>query len=213
MSEFGNITLQVRTGKGKGVARSLRRQQRAPGIVYGGGQDNVAVSFSPMELGKATDPAKQGNTLFNVTLTQDGQADVKTTCMLTEIQRHPLRTEYLHVDFMRVDLDKEIVRTVPVRYEGRAVGVAAGGRLRTFLKDVRISAKPADVPEAVVIDLTPLEPGQSIRVADVNLDGITLVASASQPLALVELPKAERPDDEEGGEKADGDKKPEEKKE
>lgn len=203
MSDYGSLTLQVRTTHGKGAARVLRRQNRAPGVVYGAGQGNVSVSFSPRELNKATDPDKQGNTLFNITLTEDGKPDVKTRCMMTEIQRHVLRSEFLHVDFMRVDTDKEIVRTVPVVYDGRAAGVAAGGRLRTFLKEVRVSAKPDLIPTAIVVDLTPLEPGDSVRVADVNLEGITLIASASQPLAIVELPKAEIEGGEGDGEKAE----------
>lgn len=195
MSEFGSINLQVRTARGKGAARSLRRNNRAPAVVYGGGQDNVSVSFSPRELHKATDPAKQGNTLFSVTLVEEGKPEVKTHCMLAEIQRNPLREEFVHVDFMRVDLNKEIVRTVPVNYIGRAAGVAAGGRLKTFLKAVRVMAKPSDVPDAVVIDVTPLNPGDAIRVSDIKIPNVTPMASASQPMALVELPKAERAED------------------
>lgn len=212
MSDYGSLTLQVRTTHGKGAARVLRRQSRAPGVMYGAGQGNVSVSFSPLELQKATDPDKQGNTLFNITLTEDGKPDVKTRCMMTEIQRHVLRTDFLHVDFMRVDTDKEIVRTVPVVYDGRAAGVAAGGRLRTFLKEVRVSAKPDLIPTAIVVDLTPLEPGDAVRVADINLDGITLIAAASQPLAIVELPKAEFEGEEGEGEKGEKGDSSEEKK-
>lgn len=200
MSEYGSITLQVRKNSGKGAARTLRRAQRAPGIVYGGGQDNVSISFSPLELFKATDPDRQGNTLFTATLEDDGKKVGETTCMLAEIQRHPLKNQFLHVDFMRVDLDKEIVRTVPVVYEGKAEGVAKGGRLKTFLKAVKVSSKPADVPTSVVINVTPLDAGDTLRVSDVQLPGVTLVAKAHQPLALVEQPKAatESDGDEEG---------------
>jgi len=205
-SDYGSITLQVRHATGKGAARTLRRAGLAPAVVYGCGQDNVSVSFSPHELRKATDPSLQGNTLFSVTLSEEGKDDVTTPCMMTEIQRHPLKSEFLHVDFMRVDVDKPITRTVPVSYEGRAAGVAAGGRLRTFLKSMRVSAKPADIPTAVVIDLTPLNAGDTFRVSDLQIPNVTAVATASQPLALVELPKAERAeseDDAKADDKAD----------
>ena len=197
MSDYGSITLQVRHTSGKGSSRALRRTGKAPAVVYGCGQAAVSASFTPGELNKATDPEKQGNTLFNVTLVEQGKDDVTTPCMLTEIQRHPLKSDFIHVDFMRVDLDKVITRTVPVEYQGRAAGVAAGGRLRTFLKSIRVAAKPADIPNIVAIDLTPLGPGDTFRVSDLQLPNAVAVATASQPLALVEMPKAAREEDEE----------------
>ena len=190
MTEYGSITLEVRHTAGKGAARALRRSGRVPGVLYGSGQDNISVAFDPLAFGKATDPKKQGNTLFTATLTEAGKPDRQEIVMMTEIQRNALKADFVHVDFMRVQLDKEILRTVPVEYIGKSPGVAQGGRLKQFLKAVRVAAKPADIPEAVVVDITPLEAGQTLRLSDCNIPGVRIVGNPQQPTALVEQPKA-----------------------
>ena len=197
MSEYGNLSVQVRKSHGKGAARSLRRSGLVPGVVYGAGQDNVSVAFSAKELRTATDPAKQTNTVFHFTLQEDGKDVGKAQVMIADIQRVPLKQDLMHVDFMRVDADKEITREVPVVYEGRAAGVAAGGKLKKFRKSLKISAKPADVPTKVVVNVTPLEAGQYMRLEDIALDNARIVANLEQPVAFVEMPKAKKEGEEE----------------
>lgn len=197
MSEYGNLSVQVRKSHGKGAARSLRRSGLVPGVVYGAGQDNVSVAFSAKELRTATDPAKQTNTVFHFTLQEDGKDVGKAQVMIADIQRVPLKQDLMHVDFMRVDSDTEITREVPVVYEGRAAGVAAGGKLKKFLKSVKVAAKPTDIPTKVVVTLTPLQAGQYMRLKDIELANARIVANLEQPVALVEMPKAKKEGEEE----------------
>jgi len=197
MSDYGNLSAQLRKSNGKGAARSLRRAGLVPGVIYGAGEDNVSVAFSAKELRTATNPDKQLNTLYSITLQDDGKDVGTAQVMIADLQRVPLKQDLMHVDFMRVDADKEITREVPVVYEGRAAGVAAGGKLKKFLKSLKVAAKPADIPTKVVVNLTPLEAGQYMRLKDIELENARIVANLEQPSALVELPKAKKEGEEE----------------
>ena len=199
MSEFGAIEASVRKAAGKGAARQIRRKGKIPAVLYGGGKDNVALTIDPHEFDKATDPAKPVNTLYTVTIKQDGQPDATELCVIADHQRDAIKDKYVHLDLLRIDPDKEIVRRVPVSYSGRAAGVVVGGKLITYLRDVQISAKPSEIPEVIKVDVTPLESGATMRLSEVPLANGSYVAKPETPVAYIEPPKAKTAEDEEGG--------------
>ncbi len=189
MSEFGNLQVDVRVPQGKGAARQLRLAGKIPAVVYGRGQDNVTLSIDPLALRKATDPAREYNTFFKLAIHKDGKQVGTENCIVVDIQVDPLRHAIQHVDFMRVDPKEDVVRHVPVRTTGRAAGVMKGGRIKTFRRTVRVAAKPAEIPVEIVIDVTPLDMGQSIRMRDVVLENARIDEPPDAPLALCELAK------------------------
>ncbi len=205
MSDYGVLTAQVRSTQGKGAARSLRRQGMAPGILYGAGKGNVSLSFSPLEFNKATDPARQWNTFFKVTLKEEGKADIVESCILSDVQLDACRSDLRHVDFLRVDPAKEVTRKVPVRFGGRSIGMTKGGKFKTFRRMVRVAAPPADLPAELYVDITPLDGGQSMRMKDVQLETGRLVEDPEARLCFVDMPKAtvEEAEGDEKKEKAD----------
>lgn len=194
MSEFGNLTVSVRRKHGKGAARTLRREGNVPAILYGGEQDNVSLTLSPHELGKARDPERSWNTMFTLTIQEEGKDDVVQPVMVADVQLHALRRSVTHIDFMRVDPEAEVVRKIPVRFEGRAVGIVKGGKLKTFRRMVRVSSKPAEVPVEMVVDITNVDAGESLRMKDMTLEVGSLVEPAEARLCFIELPKAARDD-------------------
>jgi large subunit ribosomal protein L25 len=200
MSEYGNIEVTVRTGRGKGAARQLRRAGQIPAVLYGQGQDNIALAIDPSEFHKATDPEKQINTLFNLTIKEEGKPDVSAAVVVTELQRDVVRDLLTHIDFMRVDLGKEIVRKVPVKYSGKSIGVTKGGKLKTFKRHVKVAAKPAEVPVVLSVDVTPIDAGETVRVRDMSLPNARILDRADSPLALVEAAKAKKDEEGEEGE-------------
>jgi large subunit ribosomal protein L25 len=194
--QHGQLTVSVRHKKGKGVARKLRAAGQIPGVLYGkgasgSGGDTVMLAVSPLELRRAMDPERQHNTFFELTLKDEGKPDVVEPAVITDAQRDPVRDEFLHVDFLRVDPEQTVTMQIPVEYSGRAAGVVAGGKLKTFRRFVRISAKPADVPVKMAVDVSALEAGQSMRFRDVALQNATLVDNPDTAIAFVEPPKAE----------------------
>lgn len=192
----GQLNANVRSAHGKGVARKLRAQGKIPGIVYGRGKDNVMLSLDPSELRKAMDPARKLNTFFKLSV--DGTEE---QCIIADYQMDPIRDEFLHVDFLRVDADAEVFVKIPVRYTGRSVGVVAGGKLKTTRREVRIAAKPGEIPVEMVVDVTPLNGGEKLRFGDIPLSTGRLLENPDIVVALVDAPKAAAEDDKKGKKK------------
>lgn len=201
MSDYGQITATVRTKRGKGAARQLRMKGLTPAVMYGGGGENLSLTIDPHLLNKAADPDKKYNTLFHMKVERDGQEDEVVPCMIADVQRDSIRSDLLHVDFMRVDPDQEVQRKIPVRYFGRAAGVMVGGKLKTMRRTVAISSKPAEIPVELAVDLAPLEAGSYFRIKDMSLPGATFLEDPEAPLAMIELPKAKQDEAEEDDKK------------
>lgn len=197
-SSFGNLEVSPRAAGGKGAVRQLRRAGKFPAVIYGRGGDNRTIAIDPLAFGKASDPAKGYNTFFKLAVVDGGKTVATENCVITDIQRDSLRGDVVHIDFMRVDPDKEVVRHVPVRITGRAAGVITGGRIKTFRRTVHVAAKPAAMPTEVVVDVTPLEMNQYLRVKDMKLDHARIDESPEAPLAFCELARAKL-EGEEGG--------------
>lgn len=184
----GNLSATIRRSSGKGVARKLRAQGLIPAVLYGKGEGNVMLTVSPRDLRRAMDPQRKLNTFFSLTIEgQDGP--VVEQCVLTDYQADPIRDEFLHVDFLRVDPDSEVVTKIPVEYVGRAIGVVSGGKLRTYQRTVRIASKPAQIPVSLTVDVTPLKPGDSLRMEDLKLEDARLLDHPNVVLAHVEPPR------------------------
>jgi large subunit ribosomal protein L25 len=190
MTEYGRLTAKVREGHGKGVARKLRSQGLTPAVLYGQGGENLSLAIDPLLFAKATDPARNYNTVYTIEIEQAGGGAQTVTAMVVDYQKDSVRDHLLHVDFMRVDPDKQVQRKIPVSYVGRAAGVMKGGRLKTFRRIVKVAAKPFELPVELSIDLTPLDAGETLRIKDVSLPGTTFLENPQDPLALVEQPKA-----------------------
>jgi large subunit ribosomal protein L25 len=188
--EWGNLEVHSRAAAGKGAVRQLRREGKFPAVIYGRGGDNRTIAIDPILFHKASDPNKGYNTFFKLSVTEGGKVVATESCVITDIQRDVLRSDVVHIDFMRVDGEKEVVRKVPVRTIGRAVGVVAGGRIKTFRRTVDVAAKPGNIPTEIVVDVTPLDMGQYLRVKDITLDNARIDEPAEAPLAYCDSAKA-----------------------
>lgn len=197
MSEERQLTAILRTRSGKGVARKLRAIGKIPAVLYGQGKEHKSITIDPQDLRRAMDPKRKINTLFTLDIaTDEGQANEKALCMLTDIQFDPVRDRMLHVDFLRVDGNEEVTAVVPVEYNGRPVGVAMGGKLRTFRRVVKVASKPEHIPEIVAIDISGLEGGVSLRFGDLKIENARILESPQTVAAIVEMPRQARQKDE-----------------
>ncbi|MEE9386611.1 MAG: 50S ribosomal protein L25 [Nannocystaceae bacterium] len=192
MSEaFGQLSVTRRASKGKGAARQLRAKGLIPAVMYGAGQPNQSLAVDPGDLRKAFDPERRFNTFFHLTVTGGGEKDTVDPAIVTDYQLHPYRDEFVHVDFLRVDPEQEITTTIPVEIVGKAAGVAVGGKLATHRRTVRVAAKPAEIPVKLVVDVTPLNSGDFLRLSAVTLTGARLLDRPDTLLASIEIPKVE----------------------
>ncbi|GAB4167450.1 MAG: 50S ribosomal protein L25 [Geothermobacteraceae bacterium] len=157
-----NVNARVRTGKGG--ARALRRENLVPAVVYGKGMEPVAISVDPKVLTKTLDPQAGWNTLL--TLKGDGPFDGKQV-IVKDMQVHPLRREVMHVDFQAVDLKSKVNVMVPVVTVGKSEGEKMGGNLEVIRHELEVICLPTAIPSAIEIDVTNLNIGDVLHVAEV----------------------------------------------
>lgn len=183
------VAATPRPSRGKNEARRLRVSGLMPAIIYGTGRDPVAVAVSPKEVNKILHSSTGHNTIFDVAV---GDAPAEPV-MVVDWQHHPLKGNLLHVDLLRIDLEKALHVKVPVHIKGEAVGVKIGGGLLEVVnREVEIQCLPNDIPEFFEVDVTTLNVNQGVRAGDLALaPSMRLVAHAEAVLVHVTAPKGE----------------------
>jgi large subunit ribosomal protein L25 len=178
---MAEIILQAtpRPPQGTRPARRLRGEGKIPGVVYGLGADPVTLTVEWRELRLALITEQGLNAVINLEI--DGQ---RTPTLLKDMQRHPVRRNILHVDFIRVDLDKTVDVEVSISLEGDAELVAReGGVVDQMMQALLITAKPADIPAGLTIDISKLRIGDALRVSDIVLPaGVTTPIDPEDPV-------------------------------
>ncbi|MCY4069159.1 MAG: 50S ribosomal protein L25 [Acidimicrobiaceae bacterium] len=165
------------TGRERGTrpSRRLRRGGRVPAVVYGLGSASETVSVDQADLRLALNTEAGLNALITLDLDSGRQLSI-----IKDLQRHPVRREVLHVDFLRIDPDHEVEVEVPLVLTGEAKKVTqANGMIDQVMHRLPVLAKPGDIPTEVTADVTDLEVGSSLRVSDIELP--SGVAPAGDP--------------------------------
>ncbi|MBS1815079.1 MAG: 50S ribosomal protein L25 [Acidobacteria bacterium] len=163
------ITATPRTGKfNKNAARRVRVAGLIPGVVYGAGQDSVAVTVDPKVVTQILHSEAGHNSIFDLNI--EGAAATKG--MIVDWQYEPIKGKLLHVDLKRIAMDKAMRVSVPVMLVGTATGVKnQGGILDQVLREVHIECLPADIPSHIDVDVTNLALHGVIRVSDLPHGG------------------------------------------
>lgn len=167
MADLMTLPVRPRTEKGKCPCRRIRTQTLVPGIYYNKQGQNIAVQVEMLPLTKLF--SKLGSSrVFHLEVEQNGKAE-SLPSLIKSIQYDPIKSTPIHVDFYGVDLDRDIKVEVRVVMEGKAKGIIMGGLLEVFRDSLEVVCKPLDVPEKIVIDVTDLDLGVNLHVADVQL--------------------------------------------
>ena len=153
-----------RTQTGKGAARKIRRSGLIPAVVYRAGNEPSLISIDPAVLVFHFEKTRNQNTLVKL----DIEGGSEATCLVREVQRHPVSGSIRHVDFYQVVEDQSIVVSVPVRTSGRAVGTTLGGVLSITRRELDVRCKPTHIPEAIEVDVTELDIGKFIKVNEIT---------------------------------------------
>ena len=189
MAQQANLQVATRTATGKGAARSLRREGKIPGIIYGHGREAESVAIDNAALSKTLLGISAGTTILDVTV--DGRSPVKA--LIREIQRDSLRpAEIIHLDLYEVRSDEEITLAVPVRLIGVPDGVRNfGGVLDHVLRELEIEVLPSNIPEHVDLDVTALTIGHSLFVRDLTVPNAKVLNDPDTPICTVVAPRTE----------------------
>jgi large subunit ribosomal protein L25 len=195
MPEDNILTAEPRAERGSRPAGRLRRAGLVPAVVYGLGSDTLAVKVPSRELGHLL--AQGANTLITLKLEGGDQLT-----LARQVQRHPTRGDLVHVDFIRVRTDVAVAAEVPVHLLGEPEGVRNGGLLEQLVFGLPIEARPQDIPGSIEADVTALEIGDQVRLADLAIPaGVT---PTLEPDALIAQVVAPRVVEEEVAEAAEG---------
>ncbi|MFT8323641.1 MAG: 50S ribosomal protein L25/general stress protein Ctc [Bacillus sp. (in: firmicutes)] len=140
----------------------IRKEGNIPGVVYGSKTKSTSIYLSEIEFLKTIKNVGRNGV---IELAIDGQ---KYNVVLSDYLSDPIKRNILHVDFLAIDLSKEITATVKVSLIGDAAGVKDGGVLQQPLHEVEVTAKPNDIPAAIEIDVSELQVGETITIADIK---------------------------------------------
>ena len=159
-----------RPPQGTRPARRLRSEGKVPGVVYGLGGEPITLAVEWRDL-RAALVTEQG---LNAVIHLDINGETTPT-LVRDVQRHKVRRDVLHIDFIRVDLNKPVDVEVAIHLEGEAEAVTRDdGVVDQVLTSLLITAKPDDIPSGLTIDITSLEIGSALRVSDIALPaGVT----------------------------------------
>ncbi|MEM1333241.1 MAG: 50S ribosomal protein L25 [Actinomycetota bacterium] len=167
---------------GSAASRRIRREDRIPAVVYGKGMDPLSISVARPELRVAVSGAAGLNTILDLTV--DGAV---YPTIIKDVQRHPVRQNITHVDFIQVDLNAEITVTVPVRLEGEAKEVLGeNGLVDLAMTEIEVSTTPRNIPDEIVIDVSEMTMETTISLADVTVpSGVTITGDPELPVVTV----------------------------
>lgn len=174
MSEVTSLQLVQREERGKGPCARLRSNGLVPGVFYNSKGENISFSVDNLALGKAFEKVRYSK-MIELQIEVDGQLE-KRNALFKKLVSHPVKRRYDHVDFIGIDLDKEVQVTIPVEVTGRAKGVVLGGKLEIFQERIMVRCLPTIIPDSVVVDITELDINDKVFVDQLTLpEGVTSV--------------------------------------
>ena len=183
------VTLRGETGRvlGSRSSRRLRRDGRVPAVVYGHGLTALSVAVDRRELYAVLHTEAGLNALINLQVNGDEYLTVAR-----EVQRHPVRGDIIHLDFIRISLDENIEAEVPVEFTGIPVGVREQkGIVETVHASVVVSCLPTAIPSHITIDISGLRINDSARVSDLpEIPGVAYLTDPTQLLVMCVIPAA-----------------------
>lgn len=203
------LAAEPRTSLGKKAAKALREENKIPVVLNGGkivelpfagtlkpgekiveiGNGKGVITTDLLVSNDAVRKLVYTPDIFAIELTLNGE---KRMAVLKDIQFHPVSDKILHIDLLEVNDTKPVVMEVPVKLEGHAAGVKAGGKLSLSMKKLKVRALYTAIPERLVINVDDLGLGKSLAVGDIHIEGLELVNAKNAVVCAVQLTRAAR---------------------
>lgn len=173
---------ELRQEVGKKSTKQLKKEDKIPCVIYGG-QEVLHFSVTNKSVKGLVYTPDFHKVELNL-------AGTKRYAILKAIDFHPVTDKILHIDFQELVPQRKVFTEIPVRTKGLAEGVKKGGRLTVKMKKLKIKALPVNLVSEVVIDVTELELGKSVRVSDLDLQNVEILSPGPTPVASVEVTRA-----------------------
>lgn len=203
------LAAEPRTDLGKKAAKHLRSEGKIP-VVLNGGEPFELPFTGTLQPGEKIVEIENGRGIIttDLSVTNDAVRKLiytpeifaieleanggKKMAVLREIQYHPVKDNILHIDLLEVNDTKPVVMSVPVKLEGHAEGVKAGGKLTLSMKKLKVRAIYNEIPERVVINVDNLGLGKTLQVGELNFPGLEIVSPKEAVVCAVQLTRAAR---------------------
>lgn len=180
--KISTIEVGRRTAKGRHKMAKLRQEGMVPAVLYGGGGESINLAVSEREVQRHV---RQHHKVFKLAMEGRQQA-----IFLQEVQWDCLTDRPLHLDFVRIDLNKPLHVTVEIAYLGHPVGISKGSRLVKDLTDLKVACLPEAIPEIIELRVAHLDMGDIILAKDIELpEGVTL--DMPEDTSICHLPGAD----------------------
>ncbi|CAC9605816.1 LSU ribosomal protein L25p [uncultured Gammaproteobacteria bacterium] len=216
------INATMREDQGKGASRRLRHNEQIPAIIYGAGKEPNTITLNLHEITHLLENEESYTSILDLTIDKKAQPVI-----IKDLQRHPAKNLVTHVDFLRIDMNKEIVTNIPLHFMGEEDNEAMrlGAILNQFVTAIEVSCLPKNLPNAIEIDISKLSMGDHISLTGINMpEGVIITAlthgdieahdqsvvSVQEPKLMSEEVQVDAVEDEEGATE-DGDDKAEDK--
>ena len=175
-------TIATRSSEQAKALKAIRKNNGVPCVLYGGGE-NIHFTVPVEGLRNLVYTPH----IYVVDLIIDGK---KYNAIMKDIQFHPVKDNILHVDFYQIDESKPIIMEVPVQMEGLAEGVKAGGKLALQIRKLKVKALYNVIPERLVINVSHLGLGKTIKVGELHYEGLELMNAKEAVVCAVKLTRA-----------------------
>jgi large subunit ribosomal protein L25 len=161
------LNSEIRVQTGKGAARRLRSAGKLPAILYGAETEPMMLAMEYSELEKTLKGRAAENIIFDLTI-NGGKKSQSKKVMIKELQRDPVKRDYLHVDLFEISMAKELEVEIPLDLLNTPIGVDEGGILQHIRREVKAACLPEDLVDKIEVDVSGLDIGQSLHVRDIS---------------------------------------------
>lgn len=196
-----SLSASARTGTGKGVARSLRRDGRVPAVIYGHARAPQSLSVDARELSRLLEKNSAETTVIELAV--DG---AMSRTLIRDIQRHPVKRAIIHVDFQELVAGEKVSVNIPLVIVGTSIGVRLNaGILTQVMSELACRVDPANIPNRIEVDVTNVNIGGSVHVSDLTIPaGVEVMTGEGDTVLTVSAPKTGDETPAAGGEPAAG---------
>jgi large subunit ribosomal protein L25 len=188
MASNATLTAKGREGQGKGDNRKLRQTGYIPAVIYGRDEKTRSVAVDAHELELLFSRVHVENTVIDLKVEGEKKS---IRALVREVQTHPARGSIVHVDFYQIHAGERVQVQIPINFVGTAAGVKAGGILQHTMDELDVKVSSDSIPESIDVDVTALEIGDSVHVADLNIpEGIEVLDGPDRSVCSVTPPQA-----------------------
>jgi large subunit ribosomal protein L25 len=191
------LKVETREGSGKKSAKDIRNKKMIPAVVYKDGKDALKLQFAAADLAEVLHTKAGENVIVTLKIAGSDSKAKDKTVVIKEIQREPIKSQILHVDFNEISLTETLKVNVPLTAHGEPEGKKEGGTLEHVMWELQVECLPTDIPEKVEVDVSKLKIGEAIYVKNIIApEGVKVLTDPELIAMIVKPPKVEVPKEE-----------------